>query len=351
MTDPADLEARAVRVTVPVEQLQTIGRIEKLIEWAKQTDSRAIVREGQDKSFPQLLEPVGRALQAMRKFEQLVPHLQALPFRTIDAVYSALDGVMHRVQAVRERAEKIEMQDWPRSKDSELSSLQGNLEQHMARLDPWIPLAAAATIVAGEAGRREGDRVLAVLQVTERDILKLKSDAEQAVKETLATLQAAQVKGHAKHFGEEADRHREAGRNWLLATIILAATALGFAWYNLYRFTPTHAPESTAQALQYGLGKVFLFALLVTGTIWAGRVYRAHRHNMTVNRHRANALSSFEAFTATTQTDEATRNAVLLHVASAIYAPQATGFAEHELDAAIVKMYQSLLPGGAKPPA
>jgi hypothetical protein len=57
--------------------------------------------------------------------------------------------------------------------------------------------------------------------------------------------------------------------------------------------------------------------------------YRAQKHNEVLNRHRQNALRTFETFS--TSTDDAqTKNAVLLEVTHAIFGNQNTGYNSNE---------------------
>ena len=58
-------------------------------------------------------------------------------------------------------------------------------------------------------------------------------------------------------------------------------------------------------------------------------MYRAHRHNFVINRHRLNALSTFEAFAKATD-DQQIKNAVLLQATQCIFGPQPTGYISGE---------------------
>lgn len=92
------------------------------------------------------------------------------------------------------------------------------------------------------------------------------------------------------------------------------------------------AALTTAQSIQLGLAKLLLFSFLVGGIVWSGRVYRAHRHNYVVNKHRQNALSTFKTFVSSTQ-DQQTKNAVLLQATQCVFAPQVTGYITQENEA------------------
>ena len=77
---------------------------------------------------------------------------------------------------------------------------------------------------------------------------------------------------------------------------------------------------------------------------------RAHRHNEVVNRHRQNALSSFETFVAAARADEQTKNAVLLEATRSIFALQPTGYDSTDAESAgssqLIEVMRTL-PGGA----
>ena len=71
---------------------------------------------------------------------------------------------------------------------------------------------------------------------------------------------------------------------------------------------------------------LLLFALAVFM-----KVFSAERHNCIVNRHREVALSTFQTFHEGTS-DHDTRNAILLQAASAVFAPQPTGYTKTPLE-------------------
>ena len=74
-----------------------------------------------------------------------------------------------------------------------------------------------------------------------------------------------------------------------------------------------------------------IFSILSYIVVWSGKIYKAHKHNYVVNRHRQNALSSFETFIKATS-DDATKNAVLIQATQSIFVPQHTGYIGYESD-------------------
>lgn len=171
-------------------------------------------------------------------------------------------------------------------------------------------------------------------------ITKIKSDLEKHANEIIAqaqdTLKQVQraaaevgVAQHAIHFRKEAEEHLSRSRRWLFATVLLGVLTLGFASWVLYSYRTATADLTAAQSVQLGIAKLFVFSVLSFAGVWSGRMFRAQWHNYVVNKHRQNALSTFETFVKAA-TDDQTKNAVLIQATQCIFSPQATGFVSHE---------------------
>lgn len=174
------------------------------------------------------------------------------------------------------------------------------------------------------------------------------AEFETVILTSRKALQEAVVSQQAVHFSTQADEHHAAGRWWLLAASAGAAATGWFAWRAYSRVAdPVLLPElSPSQVAQYVTGKLLLFSGLISITLWCGRIYRAHRHNYVVNRHRRNALGSFDAIVQSA-TDDATRNTVLVQATNAIFAPQHSGFSvtEAEPKAPTITEVLKVIPG------
>lgn len=72
-----------------------------------------------------------------------------------------------------------------------------------------------------------------------------------------------------------------------------------------------------------------ILGLLFTSTVWCGRLYKAARHQSAINKHRANALRTFQACTKAASDDDA-RNAVLMETTKSIFAMTQSGYLENE---------------------
>jgi hypothetical protein len=132
------------------------------------------------------------------------------------------------------------------------------------------------------------------------------------------------VSQQAAYFKEEAEEHDNLAKDWEGYTI---RVAIGLGVYALATalFAVLYTPENAYQAVQLGLSKVLIFAVIAYMLFHCARTTLAHRHNAVVNHHRENALLTFNALTSAAA-DPDKRDIVLTHAASCIFSPQETGY-------------------------
>lgn len=165
------------------------------------------------------------------------------------------------------------------------------------------------------------------------DSLAIIESSQEELKTTLDVMKraAAQV-GVAQHsfvFKEEADFHLTEAKKWFGWTVgVLVVTAL--AGLGFLYWTPATA-EGTAHIVQFTITKVVVLAVLFYGLSICIKNYRAHKHNNILNKHRQNALQTFETFVKAS-TDDQTKNAVLLQTTQSIFANQHTGYSSNDSD-------------------
>jgi hypothetical protein len=162
--------------------------------------------------------------------------------------------------------------------------------------------------------------------------------ASEQAQETLREIQdvaakakeAASITGvaqHASYFKEEADGYKRSSSKWLAWTVILAVAAAGYSLWS-FRFAPIHAVEGSASwwpHVTYLTSRLIVLSVIFFGMGWSARNYRAHKHNEIVNRHRQNALRTFETF-AVAASDPATKDAVLIAATKSIFEAQSSGY-------------------------
>lgn len=127
-------------------------------------------------------------------------------------------------------------------------------------------------------------------------------------------------------FDGEARKLTTGSRLWLVSTAVMAIiTVLTAAWSFLGTSLPDDANSWTI--LHHVVTRVSVIAILFAGTVWCSRIYRAIRHQASVNRHRALSLQTFATFVEATD-DPATRDAVLMAATRSIFANVPTGLVD-----------------------
>lgn len=169
----------------------------------------------------------------------------------------------------------------------------------------------------------EINRLRAEINKQGTDIVSQSQAALAQVQRAAAQVGVAQ---HAVHFKDEADEHLKQSQYWLLATGLLGFATAAFGAFSLYYYQTTGISLTTAQSIQLAISKLVVFSVLYFAAIWSGKTYRAKWHNYVVNKHRQNALITFETFVKAAG-DEQTKNAVLLQATQSIFLPQNSGFA------------------------
>lgn len=166
-----------------------------------------------------------------------------------------------------------------------------------------------------------------ILRDTEQFQEKIRQDAEKALAHAKQAAAGSGVTIHAGNFSSEAEHHRKASIKWFVGTIACALATAASAAFSVWLTVTTPGRLETAQAIQVTAAKLVLFSVLYFATIWCARAFKAHKHNEVINRHRNNALKTFEAFISATDNDKDTKNAVLLQTTQAIFGHVTTGFA------------------------
>jgi hypothetical protein len=180
---------------------------------------------------------------------------------------------------------------------------------------------------------------------------KTQSEIEAVLEAAKKAAQSVGIVEHSRFFQLESQGHLKAAKIWLGATIVLTMLAIGVGWWNYShtvdaltsaiskaqqseRSQGSTKPDNsefgtTALQIQLAVAKLIIFSVLFSAVVWTGKIYRAHRHNYVINRHRLNALSTFEAFAKATD-DQQIKNAVLLQATQCIFGPQPTGYISSE---------------------
>lgn len=277
--------------------------------------------------------------------------LNELPTSLVEQLSNAWSALNSRLKHVRE----FGINKYDQHGNTPVLARRGLIDATRASLRDFYAAAApamgfaAATAASGASGALGRDLEEGRQQL-EAALAEAKAGAASVASLVKVSQDAAQEVGiarHAAHFAQAAAAHEKVAGHWLWAVGgSVLVTVLAAAW-NLFIASDVTRTPSPAAAAHLIVAKLVLFSVLASVTVWCGRVYRAHRHNAVVNRHRQNALSSFETFAQSTD-DPGTRNAVLIQATQSIFSPQPTGYAPGEAELAgpsqLIELVRALPP-------
>jgi hypothetical protein len=287
-------------------------------------------------------EPLRFSLESVRKYATELSDvpIDELPLPLIQSAQRGLDQFdsrLHHVMQFRLAAENSGPRELRTERDALIRDTSADAMKCLELIAPAIAFGAAvggSRTAAGPAREAElaaeaAKAHLGGIETAVREVQRLLEVSRDAAAEI-------GISQHAQHFAQESTNHQRSSWAWLAATVTFALVTGVLAYLN-YRYAQLAAMQSPAAEISASVGaqlivaKIVGFSLLLSATVWCGRIYRAHRHNYVVNRHRQNALSSFEAFVHATS-DEQTRNAVLLRATESIFAQQHSGFVSGEVE-------------------
>ena len=125
-------------------------------------------------------------------------------------------------------------------------------------------------------------------------------------------------------FADQAKRHKNAAWTWLGVTGALTLIFSAIFWWLLKDLGP--AESQLSAILQNFLAKGFFLSLIYLLIHRSIKNYTAQKHLEIINRHRQNALETFDAFVAAAEGNRETRDAVLLAATNAIFDANQSGY-------------------------
>lgn len=300
------------------------------VETFTRPDLATLSFEAGKKTFERLVR-LGRRISKMDTSvipdERLGPiRDRLLPVFKVLQDVATFDPEKHRDDAFRVRDELlVEVAKAENTAFDQLGRILVMTDSRLERFDDELREAQERALrdvaVAAAKQKEEADRLLESLR---------------RIEESAKT--AAQEVGVARHgavFAQIAEEHRDAAKQWLWVSIgfaVLTGIAVLLSIGSVFYYSKRLSAFTLPMAAQLAIAKLVGFSILGTATIWSGRMYRAHRHNYVVNRHRQNALNTFETFVESSR-DAQTKDAVLLQATQSIFASQSTGYLSDEAEA------------------
>jgi hypothetical protein len=284
-------------------------------------------------SFNDAVEPASRLVEL---FKRLSPEalndfgttqISALQGQT-DACFNLFDAVL-TFDAKQADAHNIQQQ-----------LIQKITSAYQAAFTTMLPLVGYSLYKSADFQRLDSE-ARAALQKIKDDANEItvsleqqKTDAESAL-EAIRTVAAEQgVTQQAIYFKAEADQNDTAAETWRNRTINIAWGLGVYAVLSIgIHKIPFFSPINSYETVQMAVSKILIFSVISFILYLSARNFLSHKHNAVINRHRQNALMTYKALVEAAGEKQQASDAVLLHAAACIYAPQPTGYAGGGTDA------------------
>ncbi len=267
----------------------------------------------------------------LEKFFSILNHLKLLPVdllpdQAINTIIEQCKPVFSIVESIKKFA--IEQANPLEQRNSLVSQLKPTVDSFYTHTHLWIPFLAYQK---GDIQKniQELNRTVKesskLLENAKGDVRKKQGEIDQiivAAREASATVGV----GHfTADFLAEADSQGTNAITWLKATALMAGLTLVAAAGSMFY----HPSLETTQLIQLTSSKLIMLGLLFTATVWCGKLYKAAKHLEAVNKHRSNALKTFQAFT-NAANDTSMKDAVLMETTKSIFALMPSGYLDGE---------------------
>jgi hypothetical protein len=254
-----------------------------------------------------------------------------LPSQPIQQVQGPTQSTAAALKQVSEFT--LEAHENPKAqRDSLLTSAQQHYDAFLTAMMPFLPYltlkSAQVHDIINKAATLVEETQTKVTQLLE-DVEKKKTEIDSVVRAARDAAAKIGVAQFATKFEDNATEHEQASTKWLRATVLIGTgtvlVAGLFTWLALY--------GTKDFTVQQSITKLVVVSLLYIAAIWSSKNYRAHRHLAVVNRHRQNALATFQTFVkAAGDEDQQTKNAVLLEATRCIFSSSVTGYISSDTD-------------------
>lgn len=300
------------------------------LERMQQFDTATLPRTDELGSTLNFQEAVGPANDLLDLYRQLpVEVLESLSTQRIKSVLEQSNNDYSLLKQVLDFSTDVGN---PRGeRDTKVTQIKSAYDPCFEKL---FPLIAYAVQKSTDFARLEREARAMVQSVSDRadelqDALTEKLQEAESVLVAIRKVASEQgVTQQAVYFKQEADEHESEAAIWLNRTVWLTiGLGLYAALTLILHKVPYLSPASSYETAQLAISKVLIFATISFFLLLAARNYSAHRHNCVVNRHRQNALRTYEALVRSAG-DEGNRDIVLTKASECIFSAQPTAFSK-----------------------
>lgn len=285
-----------------------------------------IIREKELGSEFSFKEAESTILNVLSLFKRVHPEeLNQIPFNILNTFNGQLANAIARLE------EMVNFNPKQGNPVAQRNQLIQNIENHYeGYFQHTIPVITTQMLNGNDLSIQQAkyNQIIEELEKKKNEESKKSQEFLNEMERTLKSAQDAAAKsGVAKYsalFKEESSNHKSEASFWLICTIAVIA-AIVLASVILIAFFPDKTKD-TGEIVQYTVSKIIILSALFYGLSLCNKNFKAHKHNEVVNKHRQNALATFETFSNAAGSDIQTKNAVLIEATKTIFSNQQTGY-------------------------
>ena len=257
--------------------------------------------------------------------ELLILPIDILPDRAIETIINHAEPLKNKITEIRS-FDSIFGIYAVSPRDRIANTLKENVDDFYAISHPWI----SYLVYKKDGFQNKVDELTNAITNAKDEIATKKEEVDEIVIAIREASASVVVSRFSANFSDEAESLRKSARWWLITTVVFGGVTLSAS---MAFFFHALVPENIYAAVQMVTTKLIILGLLFSVTLWCGRIYKALMHQVTVNKHRANSIKTFQAFTKAASND-AVRDAVLMETTKAIFGQSSTGYLDKEMPGA-----------------
>ncbi len=309
-----------------------ITQIHEKYEELNSYEMEDLVREndlGSQLSFKKAEPTILKTIELFKKAKSA--NFEEVPFNLLNNFYKQLNNAIKRFE---------EFKNFNANQNNPVNQRDNLINQLESQFDGYYQHSLPLLIIKLLSGNDLSIQQAKIEHLT-KELEKKTTETEEKgqeyleqLKETLKSAEEAAAKvgvsRHSQIFQQESTRYEDESRTWLKWTVVILIAIVLVAGVFIFLFPDKEA--SNAEIIQYSITKIIVLSAMFYGLSICNRNYRAHKHNATLNKHRQNALSTFETFAKAAGTDTQIKNAVLIEATHTIFSNQLTGYLNSEKD-------------------
>ena len=313
---------------MPIGNPEKYDETRKSLERIQNFDVNQLPRKDELGGEMNFAEVVSDAQELIDLFKRLsLDALQDFPDQILGTVLTQANDAYKRLTNILEF--KLNQQDPAAQRQSLINSVTSAYQSVFPALHPYI----SYSLHRSADFQRLDSEARATLQTiqdraqsVEQKLKSHESDAQSVLQEIRNVAAEEGVTQQASHFRVESEEHEELAEKWLKRAVNLAIAIGIYAVISLFLHEiPWLRPDNAYDTFQLTVSKLLIFSVMAYMLFLSAKNFMNHRHNAIVNKHRQNALMTHRALIEASD-DVNVRDAVLMHAASCIFAPQATGY-------------------------